>query len=255
MIKVFRKFRVQLTREGKLKRYLLYGLGEIVLVVIGILIALGIDNWNDDRMKAHREQIYLTGLQKEFLINKAKLEELIRVNRSNFDAARKITALISNPDPMVTEEQFSTLLFQAFANDLAYSPNNSLLNELISSGNLNDLSSTALRVHLATWIATLEDVAKQESDLGIQRNSVVSLLAEEKFSLRKVLDDTGISKELLSLNPVETGASNFGILKSTAFENRMLLFMLSCQATEQEHYQPLLEVIDTILDMLETQIQ
>lgn len=46
MIKFFREIRQQLLAEGKFRKYLKYALGEILLVVIGILIAVQINNWN-----------------------------------------------------------------------------------------------------------------------------------------------------------------------------------------------------------------
>ncbi|MEH6779913.1 DUF6090 family protein, partial [Maribacter arcticus] len=49
MINFFRIIRQQLLAENKFSRYLLYAIGEIVLVVIGILIALSINNWNENR--------------------------------------------------------------------------------------------------------------------------------------------------------------------------------------------------------------
>jgi hypothetical protein len=54
MIRLFRKIRQQLLSENIYSIYILYGIGEIFLVVIGILIALSIDNWNEDR-KLHKE--------------------------------------------------------------------------------------------------------------------------------------------------------------------------------------------------------
>jgi hypothetical protein len=63
MIKLFRKTRQRLLTEnlpngqaGKFSKYLLYAIGEIVLVVIGILIALSINNWNEDKKLKHTEQ-------------------------------------------------------------------------------------------------------------------------------------------------------------------------------------------------------
>ncbi|NND93669.1 MAG: hypothetical protein HKN45_02325 [Flavobacteriales bacterium] len=50
MIKFFRKIRQRLLSESKFSKYLIYALGEIILVVIGILIALQINNWNQDRI-------------------------------------------------------------------------------------------------------------------------------------------------------------------------------------------------------------
>jgi hypothetical protein len=51
MIKLFRNIRKNLLNEGKTTKYLKYAIGEIVLVVIGILIALSINNWNSNRIK------------------------------------------------------------------------------------------------------------------------------------------------------------------------------------------------------------
>ena len=50
MIKLFRKIRQGLLTENKFGKYVLYAIGEIVLVVIGILIALQVNNWNENRL-------------------------------------------------------------------------------------------------------------------------------------------------------------------------------------------------------------
>jgi len=55
MIKVFRKVRQNLIMENKTSKYFKYAIGEIVLVVIGILIALQINNWNDRRLLGESE--------------------------------------------------------------------------------------------------------------------------------------------------------------------------------------------------------
>ncbi len=61
MIKFFRKIRQRLLKENKISKYLLYAIGEIILVVIGILIALSINNWNESRKKTENlNYIYAT---------------------------------------------------------------------------------------------------------------------------------------------------------------------------------------------------
>ena len=77
MSRILRNFRVKLLEEKNAGGYLLYAFGEIVLIVVGILVALWIDNWNDDRQMAKREQFYLAGLQKEFEQSRVKLAILI----------------------------------------------------------------------------------------------------------------------------------------------------------------------------------
>ena len=66
MIKFFRHIRQNLLNEGKTTKYFKYAIGEIVLVVIGILIALQINNWNESNKDIKQEQTYLKNLKKRF---------------------------------------------------------------------------------------------------------------------------------------------------------------------------------------------
>ncbi|MFD2824508.1 DUF6090 family protein [Lacinutrix iliipiscaria] len=63
MIKFFRKIRQNLLTENKFSKYLLYAIGEIILVVIGILIALSINNWNEDQRKEKLESKILSEIR------------------------------------------------------------------------------------------------------------------------------------------------------------------------------------------------
>ena len=80
MIRFFRKIRQQLLTENKFSRYLLYAIGEILLVVLGILIALQIDNWNENKKIRITEQQYLLALKEEFSFNKGELESIMKRN-------------------------------------------------------------------------------------------------------------------------------------------------------------------------------
>lgn len=78
MIKFFRKIRQNMIKENKVSKYLLYAIGEIVLVVIGILIALQINNWNDQQ-KINKQEIKLL---KELIDNMdANIETLENMNQ------------------------------------------------------------------------------------------------------------------------------------------------------------------------------
>lgn len=77
MIKFFRHIRQNMIDQNKTKKYLLYATGEIILVVIGILIALSINNWNENLKKNKKEAYFIDELQKEFINDSLTLQSLI----------------------------------------------------------------------------------------------------------------------------------------------------------------------------------
>ena len=56
-MKPFKNIRISLINGGNIKRYLLYAIGEVLLVMIGISLAFQADNWNEDRLKKDEERI------------------------------------------------------------------------------------------------------------------------------------------------------------------------------------------------------
>ena len=105
MIKFLRKIRLRLIAESKFSNYLIYAIGEIVLVVIGILIALSINNWNEEKKEKKELNQYLSSLKenikediqvldslikrRELIINRSKKEQLNFLNKTfNFDDTR-----------------------------------------------------------------------------------------------------------------------------------------------------------------------
>jgi len=83
MLKFFRKIRQKLLNEGNLKRYLIYAIGEILLVVIGILIALQINNWNEARKNRKYEKEYINRLIEDLEHDQKDLASVIISNSVN----------------------------------------------------------------------------------------------------------------------------------------------------------------------------
>tara|TARA_R110000764_G_scaffold240046_1_gene341787 strand:+ start:69386 stop:69697 length:312 start_codon:yes stop_codon:yes gene_type:complete len=84
MIKFFRNIRKSLLNAGKTGKYLKYALGEIVLVVIGILIALQINNWNEDRKNARMEIQVLREISENLGEDILSLENDVQLNKLPF---------------------------------------------------------------------------------------------------------------------------------------------------------------------------
>jgi hypothetical protein len=126
MIKFFRKIRQRLLTENKFSKYLIYAIGEIILVVIGILIALQINSWNDHRVrKSEISSIYLSikeELENDVMLldkylpifnwKNANLEKIVREDIS-LDEWTKNDSLFrsfaSFPDFEISQERFQLL--------------------------------------------------------------------------------------------------------------------------------------------------
>jgi hypothetical protein len=92
MIKFLRKIRQKMLVENKFSKYLLYAIGEIILVVIGILIALSINNWNENRKKITVEIHVLKDIKSDLQENIINLEEgIIQLGASKTNTLKVIS--------------------------------------------------------------------------------------------------------------------------------------------------------------------
>lgn len=96
MIKFFRHIRQTLIMENKTGKYLKYAVGEIVLVVLGILIALSINNWNEKRKAKQIENTLLTELQKSVHEDIRNINNVINRNSSYLASAEIVLNAIEN---------------------------------------------------------------------------------------------------------------------------------------------------------------
>jgi Family of unknown function (DUF6090) len=86
MIRFFRNIRQKLAAENKVMAYLRYAIGEIVLVVIGILIALQINNWNELRKQNIAETEFIEGVKKDLTQDKQYIQLVLKQTHPRIDA-------------------------------------------------------------------------------------------------------------------------------------------------------------------------
>ena len=89
MIKFFRRIRQRLLTENKFGKYLLYAIGEIVLVVIGIFIALQLNNLNEDRKNRILEEDYYCKLLEDLNQDVVEIKNLIDINELRIISSNK----------------------------------------------------------------------------------------------------------------------------------------------------------------------
>jgi len=146
MIKLFRNIRKNLLAEGKISRYLKYAIGEIILVVIGILIALSINNWNENRKsKKMANEVYenlLTSLQQDSI----EVQRTIDLLTKSLGTQRRL--ILSD------SEQFSNLSNQknieGMVREISYAvmsffPKNGVYNLLTSNNGMDLLQSKKIK--------------------------------------------------------------------------------------------------------------
>lgn len=146
MIKFFRKIRQKLLSENRFGKYLIYAFGEIVLVVIGILIALQINNQNEAKIRKEKEIVLLTQMKSNLKDDLMDLEYNIEGNKMRLECNGVIRALIEEKTPYSDslKPYFGNFFgnYQLMENKSAWESLKSIGLDLISNDSLrNNVSS------------------------------------------------------------------------------------------------------------------
>ena len=103
MIKFFRHIRKRLLSENRFNKYLLYAIGEIVLVVIGILIALQINNWNESRKLAQSGKEFIKEIYKELNTEIVNIDEILKSLGEQYDGTEYVLAVMESKDQVIED--------------------------------------------------------------------------------------------------------------------------------------------------------
>lgn len=132
--------------KNKVTTYILYAIGEITLVVIGILIAVQIDDWNENRKQSEVEKNYFRNLRNDLMADVVGIEGLIDLSEKKILAAKRIKARIDG-DTIGSLFEFSNdmqrLIFVG-----SFTPNQNTYEEMLSSGNFSLISNDSIKLKL-----------------------------------------------------------------------------------------------------------
>ena len=163
MIKFFRKIRYNLMGKNKTTKYLKYAIGEIILVVLGILIALQINNWNENRINSNKETSVLANIHKEFKRNKKQLDSVVGTHKKVHRSCSKIISLFpikSKPEPKVLDS-LSVWLWDSYGG-VTFNPSQTSINALASTSSFNIIKNEILRDLLISWNDLITDYQEEE---------------------------------------------------------------------------------------------
>ena len=250
MINLLRRIRRNTMTEKKSDLYLVYAIGEVVLVVLGILIALQIDNWNENKKARSIEQQYLQALKEEFEFNKDELAKVIDRNRLNGDNMLILVNHIGPADPDLNEEELGDLLRGSLSQEIQFNPSQGVLDEIISSGKLGMFSSQELRFALSSWSGKMYKVRLQEQELLRIRYITIDIIRNEG-NLRKAL---GSFLEQIGIEQTKFQKGNLDLLKSISFEGHMMGAVTMSLNLNNYQYSMLDREMDNILSFIEAGI-
>jgi hypothetical protein len=163
MIAFFRKIRQGLLKENKFIRYLLCTIGEIFLVVIGILLALQVNSWNQDQLDSLEEQKLIAHLYAEFDTNHRSIIAEIKYLESTKKNLEWVIELEKDKFVVDTLEIPLRAVFSTIASltkTPTWNPSSFVLNDLKNSGRIQTLRDEDLVQLLFGWDQTYEDLTE-----------------------------------------------------------------------------------------------
>ncbi|XWN35865.1 MAG: DUF6090 family protein [Balneola sp.] len=232
MFKFFRRVRQALLSESKFSKYLVYALGEILLVVVGILIALQINNWNEERKDRKIEQSYIELLSRDLSADSVSLNELISFSDHSVKSKAIILTYLKNetskPDSLGTH-----FLRTAFQGVQSFVPNMGAFEELQSAGGLSLINDENIRNQILSLYNAYDEMTQNTAQFYLQNRWETRDLVYEKangnlFQSSEILHEN-ILEELLKDGELKGRIiNNWAVtynndLKSLALLNRKTL--------------------------------
>ena len=131
MIKIFRKIRYRLMEQNKTSKYIKYAIGEIILVVIGILIALQINNWNENKKSIRIAESYIKDIRKDLISDTLMYNAAIERARNTI-AKNKAILTIEQPNT-ISSDSLDAIL-RVFHSMRIYQINNASYSKVLNTG-------------------------------------------------------------------------------------------------------------------------
>ncbi|WP_157473066.1 DUF6090 family protein [Eudoraea adriatica] len=253
MLNFFRRFRKKLADDGKPLKYLKYAIGEVLLVVIGILIALQINNWNYKRLERKEEIQILNSVKNDIENTIAEFDHLNQIRAQMLSSTKSIFKLTNSMD--FENRELDSLIGLTF-----YRPtfNNILgtIDQLFSSGKISLIRNDSIRNFLISWPGSINDMIEEETyAMTLFQNHYYPVMAKY-ILIQDVIDQnfstsffgTQIRQEEYSDIPLKSDRE--GLLRDREFLNHLRMRASHLQTTNTEtkeltlHARKLIEMID-----------
>lgn len=249
MIKFFRKIKQNLLSEGKTGKYLKYAIGEIVLVVIGILIALQINNWNENRVTTNNQEKYLVLIKKETLNNINELKRVKNRVDSMLIAQKHLINTLDIKSVTLSEKYLDSLLQRAFGPQTKIKLENSVLSELKTTGELKNITNDKIRNKLV-GLEPIVYYAQEQEERVINSNEKGREVIVDIGNMASIIISAGIDIP----KSFNKEASNLSLLDNSKFKNILSVYLAETKVCINRLYPRLENHLNDLNAMLDKEL-
>lgn len=146
--------------ESTFSKLVVYVIGEIVLVMVGILLALQVNNWNENRLERNHEQVLLKGLKSEMSDNLQQLEEVIVYNRRSHLAADKLLEIYNSGHRQYRPEYLDSL-FAEVQWAWTFNPRLGIVNSIKTTGKIGSVRNPTIQDFITSFEERANDTAEE----------------------------------------------------------------------------------------------
>ncbi|MBW2938089.1 hypothetical protein KXJ69_08220 [Aureisphaera sp. CAU 1614] len=223
MIKFFRKLRQKLLAENKFSKYLLYAVGEIVLVVVGILIALAVNNRNNQRLDDLRVERFINKFKLQLEDNLEAVNVYIETNEQFYSDSRRLIAIIGDTQEIDNEAKIDSLIF---LNSYDYHLNldMNVILESRENGDIALISNDSLSKSIYYLITFYNKIIEDERITNSNLNNHFVPYLSKHYNLKNLVH-TVTEGEELNKSKIYQG-DNYKLLVDQEFENLITLRLI-----------------------------
>ena len=201
-------------------KYLRYAVGEIVLVVIGILIALQVNNWNEYRKEKVEEKKILLSLHNEISNNLESLQVVIEEKNKIIDVNQYIIDNTGKNGEWKSMKPLDSLMNYISLSGWIFVPQNGVLNEIINSGKLLLIENDLIKNEIASLPQLLSLMIEEDRQYRLDLHQYFLPFLSKNYNLIELTK----YRELLENYSFKMGETNFSksipeLLDSREFEN------------------------------------
>lgn len=235
-------------------KYVPYALGEIFLVVVGILIALEVSNWNENRKEIERQKKLYANLKIDFQSRLTELESFYDAKNTAIANIHRLNVIIASREAGFEEDEVAELL-ASLLNNFVFNDAFELLEGVFNSGMINDIRDENLKRALIQWPQLVEEMLEEQRIFEFDNLNKFGPLIDKYISMRTVYEKFAFRAYALPQGTPKTLEEDYeGILSDPSLENFLASKELLLRISIIDN-QNLINAANEIIGLLNKQIE